>query len=139
MNRRLQVFFAVLVIGVFAAGCADTPAASPGLGRSFTLKVGQSTTIASEDLKLRFDAVVSDSRCPSDVQCIRAGEAEVKLIATQAGQATQLKLVERGLTSGPNVVNYKNYTLEFKLTPYPVSTNQIKTSDYRLELTVTKG
>ena len=139
MNRRLQIFFAVLIIGVFAAGCADTPAASPSLGHSFVLNVGQSITIASEDLKLRFDAVVSDSRCPSDVQCIRAGEAEVTLIATQAGQATQLKLIELGLTSGPNVVNYKNYTLEFKLTPYPVSTNQIKTSDYRLELTVTKG
>jgi hypothetical protein len=134
----LKISLVAFSLGIIVAGCAPSPT-SPSLGQSFTLKVGQSVSIAAEGLNLRFDAVVSDSRCPSDVQCIRAGEAEVRLIASQAGANTQLKLIERGLTSDLNVVDYKNYTIEFKLTPYPVSTQPIKVSDYRLELTVTKS
>ncbi len=60
-------------------------------------------------------------------------------MVTKDGQDTPLVLVEEGLTSGLNVVDYKNYTIEFKLTPYPVSTRTLEDSDYRLELKVTKG
>jgi hypothetical protein len=135
MKNWLKVLLAVLFIGAVAA-CAEN--SGPGLGQKFTLRVGQSASIDGEGLTLRFDAVLSDSRCPSDVQCIRAGEAEVRLITTQGGEATPLTLVEQGLTSGLNVVDYKNYTIEFKLTPYPVSTRALGASDYRLELKVTK-
>ena len=135
MNKFYKTLVALLTIGVVAAGCSSP---KPGLGESFTLKVGQSATIASEDLKLQFDTVVSDSRCPSDVVCIQAGEAKIRLIATQNGAHTTLNLIEQGLTSGLNVVNYKTYTIEFKLSPYPVSTRMLGASDYRLELTVTK-
>jgi hypothetical protein len=138
MKKLFLALTTVLLVGVALAGCGES-AASPGLGQKFTLKVGESATIVSESLALKFDDVISDSRCPSDVQCIRAGEAEVKLIATQAGVDTALILVEQGLTSGLNVVDYKNYTIEFRLTPYPVSTRQLTDSDYRLELTVTKS
>lgn len=138
MKKHLLVMTAVLLVVGALAGCGES-AASPGLGQKFTLKVGETANIVSEGLKLRFEDVISDSRCPSDVQCIRAGEAEVRLIATQAGVDTALILVEEGLTSGLNVVDYKNYTIEFRLTPYPVSTRQLTDADYRLELTVTKS
>ncbi len=138
MKKHFLVLMAVLLTVVALAGCGEN-AASPSLGQNFTLKVGETANIVSEGLKLRFDDVISDSRCPSDVQCIRAGEAEVRLIATQAGADTPLILVEQGLTSGLNVVDYKNYTIEFRLTPYPVSTRQLTDADYRLELTVTKS
>lgn len=136
MNKAYKILAAMVLFAMVVASCGNS---NPGLGESFTLKVGQTAAINGEDLKLKFDAVVSDSRCPSDVQCIRAGEAEVRVIATQNGIDTSLTMVEEGLTSGLNVVDYKNYTIEFKLTPYPVSTHQIQTSEYRLELTVTKS
>jgi hypothetical protein len=136
MNKSYKILVSIGLLVMVIAGCGNT---KPGLGESFTLKVGQTVTIDGEDLKLKFDSVVSDSRCPSDVVCVWAGEAEVRLIATQNGADTPLVLVEEGLTSGLNVVDYKNYTIRFKLTPYPVSTHQIQTSEYRLELTVTKS
>lgn len=136
--KKFFVLMAVFLVGAVFASCADNPSGQ-ALGQKFTLKVSESATIMAEGLKLRFDDVLSDSRCPSDVQCIRAGEAEVRLIVTQNGVDTPLTLVEEGLTSGLNVVDYKNYTIEFKLTPYPVSTRALADSDYRLELTVTKS
>ena len=136
MSKFYKTLVVLLVIGVFAAGCGNS---KPSLGESFTLKVGQTASVSGEDLKLKFDIVVSDSRCPSDVMCIQAGEAKFRLVATQSGADTTLNLIEQGLTSGLNVVNYMTYTIEFKLTPYPVSTHMLDASDYRLELTVTKG
>src|SRR5688500_20001089 len=44
-------------------------------GRPFDLRVGDSA-LTTDDLRVRFDAVRSDSRCPIDAICVRAGEAE---------------------------------------------------------------
>ncbi len=35
-----------------------------GLGQEITLSKGQAAVIASEDLKVKFMEVISDSRCP---------------------------------------------------------------------------
>lgn len=136
MKSWLKVVIPALLVVVVAAGCGGQ---SPALGEKFTLKVGQSARIEGEDLKIRFDAVESDSRCPSDVVCVRAGEAVIKVTATQAGKSSTLTMIEEGLTSGLNVVDYKNYRIEFRLTPYPVSTVELKQGDYRLELKVTES
>ncbi|KTB47660.1 hypothetical protein [Dehalogenimonas alkenigignens] len=136
MKSWLKVVIPALLVVAVAAGCGGL---SPALGEKFTLKAGQSAVIEGEDLKIRFDAVESDSRCPSDVVCVRAGEAVIRVTATQAGQNATLTMVEEGLTSGLNVVDYKNYHIEFRLTPYPVSTVELKQGDYRLELKITKS
>ncbi len=136
MKIWLKLVVPALLLAAVAAGCGGL---SPALGEKFTLKTGQSAVIEGEDLKIRFDAVESDSRCPSDVVCVRAGEAVIKVTATHAGQSSALTMVEEGLTSGLNVVDYKNYHIEFRLTPYPVSTVELKQGDYRLELKVAKS
>lgn len=136
MKIWLKLVVPALLLAAVAAGCGGL---NPALGEKFTLKTGQSAVIEGEDLKIRFDAVESDSRCPSDVVCVRAGEAVIKVTATQTGQSSALTMVEEGLTSGLNVVDYKNYHIEFRLTPYPVSTVELKQGDYRLELKVTKS
>jgi hypothetical protein len=65
-----------------AAGCA---AAARGTGvrarldEPFRLAVGQTAPVAGERLRVGFTGVGSDSRCPVGVQCIRAGEARVRL------------------------------------------------------------
>ncbi len=57
-------------------------------GTSFDLKVREERFVGST--KVRFDAVESDSRCPSDadVACIQAGEA--KLVFTVGGKPVRL-------------------------------------------------
>src|SRR5688500_9872470 len=44
------------------------------LHNPFQLKTGQSGYIKSEDLRIKFTEVAEESRCPSDVQCIQAGQ-----------------------------------------------------------------
>ena len=50
------------------------------------LRVGESARFETYDLRLSFAAVRSDSRCPVDVTCIRAGESVVVLGASVSGE-----------------------------------------------------
>lgn len=71
-----------------SSAVTPTPSATPasddaGLNTPFTLNYKQTRGISGENLALTFDALVQDSRCPSDVQCIRAGDVTVTVKAQQ--------------------------------------------------------
>jgi len=50
------------------------------------LRVGESASSETYDVRLTFVDVRSDSRCPVDVVCIRAGESVVVLSASVSGE-----------------------------------------------------
>lgn len=110
---------------------------TPVLGQSFNLKAFNSATIAGEGLTVKFNGVLSDSRCPSDVSCFWAGNAEVQLILSKAGFATDTVVVNTGVS--PQSVTYNGYTVALQgLAPTPVSTSTIAPGDYVATLLVTK-
>ncbi|MGH8109608.1 MAG: hypothetical protein ACREO1_12940 [Arenimonas sp.] len=51
----------------------------PKANDTFTLKPGQSATVGAST-KLHYARMVSDSRCPANVQCIWAGEVTIELM-----------------------------------------------------------
>ena len=58
------------------------------IGQSFELTPGHSMTVADAGT-LRYDALVNDSRCRPDVQCIWAGDAEVAFTWTPRSGAAE--------------------------------------------------
>jgi hypothetical protein len=64
----------------------NSPTEAP-LGSSFFVGYGRTISITGTPLKLKFEELVSDSRCPSGGQCFLAGDVTVKLTAT-SGDAT---------------------------------------------------
>jgi len=81
-ERTMRRGFAVALLAM--AGCATAQRASTvqaRLDEPFQLPRGEAATVESERerLTVAFAAVESDSRCPANVQCIRAGEARVRL------------------------------------------------------------
>jgi hypothetical protein len=73
------------------AGCATTIGGSDrmiGDGQSFSMQPAESVTFADHS-QLRYMRLVADSRCRPDVQCIRAGDAEIALQWTPTTGATQ--------------------------------------------------
>lgn len=90
---RALVSVALALLASFA--CSSTPAdATPvPLGRDFDLKAAESVRLDGTDLVIHFDAVLNDSRCPVDVQCITAGDATVRLSVREGdGASTRLEL-----------------------------------------------
>ncbi|MFC5576462.1 hypothetical protein ACFPOA_00370 [Lysobacter niabensis] len=76
----------LLALGVIAAlvGCVSSGAVSAG--RDVTMAVGQRIALP-DAATLRYAGIANDSRCPPDVQCIRAGDADVLFDYTPRGGA----------------------------------------------------
>jgi hypothetical protein len=142
----IRLIGSVFLLGMLIsglAGCSSgaTPSPTPSavaLGEKFELAPGQSQSVAGEDLSLKMVGVTADSRCPLGVECIQAGQAVCQVEITSHGQVSTRDLVEMGLVSGTASAEMGVYHLVFQILPYPEAGKQIKGSDYRLILTVTR-
>ncbi|HET7229049.1 MAG TPA: hypothetical protein VFJ16_03570 [Longimicrobium sp.] len=93
VKRRAPARWAAVVAVSLLAACASAgsggstrlPVARARLGEDFRLAPKQIAVIQGEPLTVRFASVVSDSRCPAGVQCVRAGEARLEISIQQAG------------------------------------------------------
>ena len=108
-------------------------------GREFKLKVGRQVTVKGTKLRIRFVAVENDSRCPSDVTCVWAGNAAVRL---QLGTGRGSKTVTLNTSKSPSFVGeteYHGYKVKLvELSPYPRSDRKIARHDYTATLLVSK-
>lgn len=76
-------------------------------------------------------AVLEDSRCPSDVQCIQAGRVVVAFnLSGPSGDSTlQLETGQTGSTENLQLALHE-------VRPYPVSTRKIQDDEYRFIITI---
>ena len=107
------------------------------LDREFRLGVGQTGFLELENIEIKFLKVTSDSRCPSDVTCIWAGEVEVLVNIWKDDQDLgNLTLV--GQNNDLAAATFDGYSVRLvRVDPYPISTVTIKPSDYIITLIVT--
>ena len=114
----------------------EPPAAAP-LGVAFALPHGQSRAIDGLG-EVRFVDVVGDSRCPTDVTCIRAGEAILEFRLVSLDQ----DLVLVWPAERPNQDRARVGAFDVRLIdvqPAPRSTEQIPTADYRATLVIDRA
>lgn len=129
-TSRLRVLFAAaLLLPLTAAGCATAQTAAsdgdeatvqtPALETPFRLGIGEAARIDGHTVT--FAAVTEDSRCPEDVDCIRAGEARIQVEVD--GEAVVLTIPVGMMRDGDTaVVRVGGATLEVTdLLPYPGS------------------
>ena len=120
------------------AGAAPTPGSCPCLDREFSLQVGSSAKIHSEQLEVRMEGVGPDSRCPVNVTCVWEGDAQVTIGLSRQGQATerlQLHTSQRFATEG----RYLNYRVHLTaLMPAPREGDRIEPGSYAATLVVSR-
>ena len=97
--------------------------------------------IAGDDLKLCFNAVVNDSRCPANAVCIWEGAATASFSFTKNGDTHRFNLST--ITMKPSYSKdtvIAGYKIEFiNLSPYPGTvTGPISDSQRKAELKITK-
>jgi len=104
------------------------------LGRSFSMKIGESITVG--ELRLTFRSVEGDSRCPTDVVCVWAGAGEIALKIEQGHKAGVAAL---HTTLEPKKTEWEGYTIALVgLTPERKANTGISSADYRAEILVTR-
>ena len=117
----------------------------------FTLAPGQTVTITDTELTIRLIGVTDDERCPSEIECVVSGPVSVSLsVQMEDGTPTDLNLQTFTSNNGraPDMqfegikdrAEYEGYVIRIvSVLPYPAkSFNEIKDSEYRVTLVVTK-
>ena len=99
-------------------------------------------TIQFEDVSIEFVELISDSRCPKNVQCIRAGEAEVLVAIYRNGKFSHdKKLVfdASGLVNQSQMQLFNSEYLNIQgldLYPYPIGAGNIVDEKYYISLRI---
>jgi hypothetical protein len=118
--RTVTKWIGGIVLVMTLAACA-TPSQPGGAGgpntviqveanREFEISAGQEAHIQGTPIVVRFRSVSNDSRCPSDVQCVWAGNAVVGLTLSQGdGPTTDASL---NTTLEPRLLKFGGHTIK---------------------------
>ena len=100
------------------------------LGEPALLAVGQDVAIAGSSDVLTFASVPQDSRCPTDVVCVWAGEAVLAFVLHEDGLAIGRSIaVSPGASAAAVLGSYRLTVLEVR--PEATTAGPIAQSDYR--------
>jgi hypothetical protein len=144
---KTQIFliligFLVITIGGLEqesfAKSSDPMSVDANIGSEFMLQFNQSAEIKSENMKITFLNVTSDSRCPTDVTCVWQGKADIDVNLQKEDQDVTVSLPIGG-DSKQDVTVFNQYLIQLvDLSPYPVSTKNIQTDEYAAKINITK-
>ncbi len=140
-QSRQSLTWLVLTCVLLLGGHVGASAQTARVGREFNIKVGRVVTLDGGNLRVRLVRVASDSRCPVDVDCVWAGNAEVLFEVGGRGWRTRttLRLNTNASPERPGESRYGRYTLKLVgLAPQPRSTRKIPAGRYTATLLVSK-
>lgn len=133
---KVKVFLMTCLTGlsVVSISCDDDTSVIAPVFSPVTLKYGQSAIIQSENVELKFDSIIHDSRCPPNAYCIWGGMAEIRLRLIKLPVDTHFVTLPilLGVHKNDSDSHIPIDTLGFHITllqldPYPAPTND---SDY---------
>ena len=147
--RKITLWLLLLLSACQSATSAPTISAETD--SEFTLAIGQSAAIGNAGLTVQLGNILSDNRCPSDVECVESG-AVTLTISVQKDSASPSEFTMETFTDNNGLaptahfegmtvsVEYEGYLVQVKsILPYPAqSFGEIKDTDYRVSFLVTE-
>ena len=119
--------------GAVALAACGRDGSAATLDAPIQLAPGQSAVFDAENLAVKFVGIDTDSRCPSDVACVWAGEVVVRLSVRKDSRTKELSIKA---TQSLPVDGYSVTVLDV-LPPRP-SSQRIAPADYRVTLKVAR-
>ncbi len=108
-------------------------------GREFSLRAGESANTEAGGLRVGFDGVSADSRCPKGERCVWAGDAVVQ-VWLQRGAEPRERLELHAAPGNGQAAQAMGHELRLvRLDPYPVSGRPIAQRDYVATLTLVRS
>jgi len=109
-------------------------ATAPDSGNELVIRYGQ--TIVDRDISIKFQGVGEDSRCPTGVECVWEGNAEIFLQIASPDSTTVYYL---NTTLEPKVITHGDYQVELvQVSPYPIEGETISIEDYEIRVALIK-
>lgn len=124
----------ILAASLACAACSLAGPTSPPVpiepGRPFSLRVGQTGQTRDAGLRIGFEGVSADSRCPQGERCVWAGEAVLRVWLQQGSASRQLHELHSAPGAAPPLLVAGQELRVLRLDPYPVSGRTIAPGDY---------
>ena len=128
----LAVMFAVLSCSHDTGSPTQPVQQSPlPAAGTLTLAVGQSVLVAPS-IFLKVEKIVSDSRCPTGVTCVWAGETDIALSLKSGSDSEVFRLSD---SARSKTINGLRFTL-VSVDPYPRAEASIPVAAYRISIQV---
>jgi hypothetical protein len=145
MPRSLATATLLLVVAAWSCGSkprvgdpskAQSPSNEVSTDQEFELGPGQSAVVGP--LKITFDSITADSRCPPDVQCVWEGDAVAKVMAA-TGTQEPVSYELHTNTGFTTQVDHGGYRIRLSaVAPVPRAGVEIDPKSYVVTLLVTK-
>jgi hypothetical protein len=118
------------VFGGFVSAQAQT-------NQEIKLLINKQKIVTKDKLTIKFVSLVEDSRCPTDTNCIWAGNAKIKI---QVGRGkTAAKTFELNTNLEPQTVSFAGYEIKLvNLTPQPATNIRINRNGYTAVFSIKK-
>lgn len=131
MRKILLLLVLTLGVGAFLHADAHTT-------QKVSVLINKQKTVVKNKLTIKFASLVEDSRCPTDVRCIQAGNAKIT-IEVGGGKGAP-KTFEINTDAEPQTVSYGGYEIKLTdLNPKPASNIRINRNGYTATFTVSKA
>ena len=121
MKGLILSLMMLLALGVLPATAAKRP-------ETMRVQINKEKRFPRSRLSVRFVERVEDSRCPTDTNCIWAGNAKIKIRVTANGRSQELTLDTNGQHQAATAEGYSIKLIS--LTPAPRSNIRINRNGY---------
>lgn len=131
MKTIISTLILTLVFGTFNFVNAQT-------NRQIKVLINRQKAVSGAKLIIKFAALVEDSRCPSDTNCIDAGNAQIKIKVSKSNGTAQT--FELNTNSAPQSVTFAGYKIKLvDLNPEPATNIRINRNGYTATFLVSKS
>jgi hypothetical protein len=123
-----------------AAGCDEKNPIGPTVpvDRPFVLGLGEVSSIEGTAVRMRFEEVTSDSRCPIHAICVWAGDAVVAISLLDGIGSSRHEL--HTSDASRRSATHRNVRIEVvDLQPYPFSGQPVDLPEYRATFRATRS
>ncbi len=137
----MKLLFSALILAFAFAGLVQQTSAQEGLQQQeaaqilANVRVGKQKKASRSKITVKFVSLIEDSRCPTDAQCIQAGNARIKVQVSKPG--SEPVTIEMNTTFGAMGGAYDSYAINLtKLTPVPKSNVRLNRNAYTATFTI---
>lgn len=128
---------ATIVASLLLTSCSvvgSAPQEGAASAMVFTLRIGESALSGDGSLRIGFEDVTADSRCPKGERCVSAGDAVVRVwLQPRSGQREVRELhVTPAARQSARVLSHEVRLI--RLDPYPVTGSVVARENYVLTL-----
>lgn len=138
--KMIQLILSTYIFLAFSCDDSLTPENAFELGDTISIKLHDIHHNEANQIAIKFDSILSESRCPFDVVCVWGGNAAIQMTIGSRETKQEVSLNTAGGENFPSEVDALGYHVALiELWPAPCTTCKFSPEAYKAKAIVTKN